>query len=118
MFDESKELSGRIREGLGTIPVPKPGREFNERVHEALRNRPSPWITAWWYMRPVLATAAASLAATLIVLQWLSISGSPGGTVPARFVARRPTGGLDPGDDADLSQASLFSFQSRSRNTP
>lgn len=63
------EADAALRQALQALETPEPSAGFNARVLAAAQGR-SPWRDAVLaYLRPALATAAASAVATLLLIQ-------------------------------------------------
>jgi hypothetical protein len=110
-----------LREGLREFPVPEAGPDFDTRVlarlAEPLPERERFRWRAWRLVRPVLAGAGCSLAATLLLYSWYSqlpLEERSVAAAPARdsFAADRSL------EQDDLSTASLGRLPSFSRRTP
>jgi len=110
-----------LREGLRQLPVPEAGADFDARVLAQLAESPPERNRfrqrTWRLVRPVLAGAGCSLAATLLLYSWYSQLPLEERTVAAApprdsFAADRSV------EQGDLSSASLGSLPSFSRRTP
>jgi hypothetical protein len=59
-----------LRQGLRDLDIPEPSPGFDARVLAAVRGRSPLREMFYSYLRPALATAAASAVVTLLLVQW------------------------------------------------